>query len=468
MKGGLRGKPDLLPVVCALGIGYTEDPLAELRVWVKEPEGDDTMGETLRDILVAGGDMIVGRAVLAALTGLALLLAATGPAVAETGLAVASTKLLSEHGSTRSTRYAVSNKIVTLDGKTHVAWLDSISQTMIATYDHATDTWGDAVKVGDGKDNHGGPALTCDGEGHLHIVFGPHGGPFQHCRSAKPNDASEWVKRPNFGDNGTYPSLVCDRDDTLHIIYRGGSSPCKLLYQQRPKDGEWSTPRVLADPDMKPGYTHYHSALTIAPDDTLHVSFDIYRFGAAKGAGHMMSRDRGETWTLADGSPLDLPVMPASEVFFRRTEDALKTVAIVCDAQGHPWITVTPSELWHHDGETWHCIEPGKRVSPPIDLAQLGAWGPPSMDAQGRVYVTATLAGDVVLFYSEDRGASFRVVNVFPRDEKLPHTGLSIERPTGHNSVGVPWLLFATGEKGPDCYGEGIYQFVRALRLTQR
>ena len=81
--------------------------------------------------------------------------------------AMASIKRLSVHGSTRAARYAAANKIVTLKGKTHVTWLDSVTQTMVATYDHATRTWADAVKVGDGKDNHGGPALTRDSEGHL-------------------------------------------------------------------------------------------------------------------------------------------------------------------------------------------------------------------------------------------------------------------------------------------------------------
>ena len=46
----------------------------------------------------------------------------------EPGLRVASVKLLSEKGSTRSTRYSTANKIVTVGGKTHVAWLDSVSQ----------------------------------------------------------------------------------------------------------------------------------------------------------------------------------------------------------------------------------------------------------------------------------------------------------------------------------------------------
>ena len=62
--------------------------------------------------------------------------AAGGPQ--EKRLEIAQAKRLSEHGSTRATRYSGTNKIVTIGGKTHVAWLDSISHTMVATYDHAS------------------------------------------------------------------------------------------------------------------------------------------------------------------------------------------------------------------------------------------------------------------------------------------------------------------------------------------
>jgi len=80
-------------------------------------------------------------------------------------LRVNSTRLLSNRGSTRATRYSGTNKIVTRDGKTHIAWLDSISDTMIATYDRIRGLWTHPVTVGSGYDNHGGPALTCDSMG---------------------------------------------------------------------------------------------------------------------------------------------------------------------------------------------------------------------------------------------------------------------------------------------------------------
>jgi hypothetical protein len=397
---------------------------------------------------------------------------------------IAQTKLLSEHGSTRATRYAVTNKIITIDGKTHVAWLDSISNTMVATYDHASGRWGQAVKVGSGTDNHGGPALTRDSQGYLHVIFGPHADvPFQHCRSAKPNDSSEWIKLDAFGHHPTYPSAVCDEHDALHVIYRGGLTrghPFKLIHQRRTRDGVWTEPRALAEaPADWKGYTHYHSSIAIAVDQTLHVAYNLYYNGAAKHAGHMTSRDRGKTWELADGSPLDLPVGVESNAFFARTEEAFKVTNVVCDSAGHPWISLADARskagptIYHHDGNTWRSFCPAQRTAPRIPLSELSFGGSLTIDSQDGIYVGLTLGphvvgglkGDVVLLYSVDRGKSFRRLDVFPPDVGLPHTGLSLERPTGHNVVETPWLLFSTGEKGPGCFGKGIYHEVRVVEL---
>ena len=162
----------------------------------------------------------------------------------------------------------------------------------------------------------------------------------------------------------------------------------------------------------------------------------------------MVSPDGGDTWVLADGTKLNLPVTPDSDAFFRRTETSLKTVGIACDCQGNPWITVEAAE--------------GKNIA----SGKFGTVSPPTIDEQGRLYVMAGIGGNVMLMHSKDQGETFQVVSVFPRDKKLPHVGFSPERPTGHHTVGIPWLLFSTGEKGPDCFGHGIFHQVRAVQMS--
>jgi len=371
-------------------------------------------------------------------------------------LKVVESKLLSDDGSDHAVWYPQTNKIVTFKGKTHVAWLGRKFETMAATYDHATGAWGNAVKVGTGVDNHAGPALTADSKGYLHVVFGPHHHPFHYARSARPNDSSEWVAMPDFADKATYPSLVCDENDTLHITYRSSTTtPWGLMYQRLPKGGKWSNPIMLAQPPAQySGYSHFHHTLAIASDQTLHLSFNIYYEGSAKAIGHMMSRNGGNTWTLADGSPVKLPVRPDSDgVFIRRTPSQLKTTNMVCDLQGRPWISAMVDgvlEVYHHDGKAWQVLKPTLPRWP----ADKTTWRwPVTVNSNNRIYLVSILGprvpvgsysggqGSLVVLYSQDQGKTFQSLDVLPPNQKHPYTGVNIERNTGHNPVKVPHVL---------------------------
>ena len=85
--------------------------------------------------------------------------------------------LLSSEGSDRATSYGFSNKSVTLNGRTHVVWLDSVAKVCGRTFDHTSGIWGPTLHLFDGLDNHTSPALVADSyaDPHLHIAFGPHG-----------------------------------------------------------------------------------------------------------------------------------------------------------------------------------------------------------------------------------------------------------------------------------------------------
>ncbi len=376
-------------------------------------------------------------------------------------------KLISERGSTRATRYAVSNKIVTVGEKTHIAWLDSVSETMIVTFDHATGQWSGPVRVGTGKDNHGGPALLADSKGSLHIIFGPHGGPFQHAASARPNDPGEWVKQPDFGADGTYPSAVFDAEDTLHIIYRGGEGGAKrLVYQRKPAGQPWSDVVELAAAPIKTGYTHYHSSLTIGPDQSLHVSYDIYFNGSAQCAGHLMSRDAGGTWTLADGSSVSLPVTPDQDAFFKRSDASLGVYNLVCDRDGKPWISANHLELWHHDGAQWRTVRPALTAGI-TEKEEGSAGGAISINNEGNLHWFGSIAGKLWLLRSVDGGETFARMHVADPEPDRPLMGPNIERFTGHNRVKTPWLLYSAGVKGPDCYGHGLFHKVFAAQLSK-
>src|SRR5690349_6272574 len=84
--------------------------------------------------------------------------------------------ILSSEGSGRASAYTEQNKIITLHGKTHVVWLDAVDagfRVRGRTLDLAAGTWSEVVTIGEAQDNHGGPALTVDSHGFLHIAYYP-------------------------------------------------------------------------------------------------------------------------------------------------------------------------------------------------------------------------------------------------------------------------------------------------------
>lgn len=410
--------------------------------------------------------------------GLLILLSVPAVSNADKPLQI---KLLSSAGSTRAARYNSSNKIVTFRNKTHIAWLDSVSKTMIATFDHESQKWSEAIHVGTGQDNHGGPALACDSQGFLHLVFGPHGNsPFQHCRSLRPNDSSEWLTLKTFGSNATYPSLVCDSKDTLHIIYRGGKQPRQpysMLYQSKPRDGSWTEPIALATyPAGWNGYTHYHQSLTIARDDALHVAFNIYYGDRALDVGYLKSIDRGKTWLQANGTPAVLPVTTGSDALIVESQRPLSVINAVCDKSGTAWLAIDTqgeySVRCYRNGQ-WKVLSMNEHLKPE-QRNQARSWGAFTIADDGRMFVPLVIgksvrggtAGDLWLLASDRQKTRFKPHHIIQPDPAKPHTGATMERFAGHNPVSEPWMLFSTGLKGTGNVTPGVHHLVRAVQTA--
>ena len=426
---------------------------------------------------------VVGRTVtgvlVATLLMCGLLMLKRGAPLEAATIEVTSKKVLSTRGSTRGTAYYMSNKILTLGDKTHVAWLDTKAAIMIQTLDHSTGRWLPTVRVGSGVDNHAGAALCSDSNGYLHAAFGPHGGPLQYWVSERPNDASSWVRRRDFGDNATYPSLVCGPDNTLYCCYRGKPAPCKMVFQRKPVGADWSEPTALLDAEVDGGYTHYQNAICVAPDGTLHVAFHIYFAAVARAAGHLQSSDGGNTWTLADGTAIGLPYTAGQPGWIEQGRKLDLWVGNVdVDPEGDPYVVIMHYEtkpytakLWRFEGGHWDAIELapimlGDSPEPGLQMAYYGA-GPVCFDDKGNLYVMAgvfrpgsTLTEDEewghptneqLLLYSEDRGETFEVLPISPRDDTASDWLPSLERHAGHNRLSVPHLLYTHGRPGKGC-----------------
>ena len=375
-------------------------------------------------------------------------------------------EILSTNGSTRATAYSMSNKIITANNKIFVAWLDRVADINIKMYDLSNKNWSETVLVGKGVDNHSGPAITMDSKGYLHVVFGPHHGPFQFVRSSKPYDISSWDKLPEFGITATYPSLICGPDDVLHCTYRGGEEPWRIMYQRRIPGESWSEPVELVDSGVKDEYTQYGNPIIISPDGTLHLGFHIYDFHPKGGkyAGYLRSCDNGITWKTADGVNVQLPATPKTDCFIEKGDSLdMRVCNLAIDKDGNPWMNVVHIEakprtvkLWHHDGKEWKMQD----ILSVIPYRNEVLYGTITFDKEGTFYYIATTQdpgaekwwGDpsleVVLLTSDDKGTTFKMSSVSTIDRQLPNWMPSIERPYNSKEIGIPSLIFTHGGPG--------------------
>ncbi len=392
--------------------------------------------------------------------------------------------LLSRHGCGRATGYAETNKIVSLDGKIHVAWLDSQDgafHVRVRTLDHASGTWSETVPVGRAFDNHGGPALTVDGQGFLHLVYYPHHHPFRYRRSTRPNDASDWEDEQSFGERCTYPTLLCGPDDTLYLTCRQSDRerPWVVnLYTKRP-GGPWRGPTAVLQAE-RPGYAHFQEALAWGPDHrTLHLSCRIYdgQPGRPRVVGYLRSPDFGKTWQRSDGTPVDLPATAKTVTAIAQGTElggaSLRCGSIAVDRAGKPhvlfsalashdpvpaWIA-SPDEAgaWHRRPVLQELVGPlaGRRLTMPGGLtiapdgrtfvAIQALLDPPGSDTWGHA------GNEIAWLESGDGGRTFTARLASTADPNRAHWLPSLERPAGHNRVGVPGLIYTGGPPGEGC-----------------
>ena len=397
-----------------------------------------------------------------------------------TGESPAERLVLSEVGCGRATGYAEANKIVTWQGKTHVAWLDSPPEgfrVRIRTLDHASGTWSPTYTVGDAHDNHGGPALAIDSQGFLHIAYFPHHHPMRLKKSLRPNDASAWSEAEEVGERLTYPTLVVGQDDTLYLTCRQSSKMApwrSLLFTKKPK-GVWSEPRALLQAE-KTGYAHFMDALAWGPDGkTLHLVTRIYDGNPGQGhtVGYMKSVDRGRSWTRHDGTPIETPATAETVDIVAQSRDgaSLRAAGLTVAPDGRP--IVLYSDQGRTPDETW-IATPGPsgweaRSLRPFLPAEYVGWdlfvpGGVTLNTEGHLFIALTTtppserssqsgwghdACEVLIMASQDGGTTFRVKPVSEFNPDAPNWLPNIERATGHNGVtGKPGVIYTEGGRG--------------------
>lgn len=378
--------------------------------------------------------------------------------------------LLSQRGSNRATAYSMSNKALTLAGKTHVVWTDAIAVTCARTFDHATGQWGETKLLGDGVDNHNTPAITADRDGRLHVAFGPHGswpdqwdwpaGTFKYLVSREPNtlDCFEPHGQP-VGYHATYASLVNAPTGEDCLVYRGGEHPPSLMFQRRTANGGWTNARALFCQRIRPGYTYYGGQVAAAPDGTLYVGAHFYarERSHSLGVAALKSTDMGETWRDLRGQPVTVPLeySPALAIPHVEARHNPYLSGLALDRQGRLWaltstngITSRRILLSRWEGDGWQTVDvaaflPAERV--PCGTCAAGF----TIDTRGQIHVVvqAALAAEVAndTFHRIWGHLSNAVFHLVSRDDGRSFTCRQLSPDTPDVFSGLP----AISKAGP-------------------
>lgn len=432
-------------------------------------------------------DSLNRREFVALLGGGLAAAAILGPTLGAAQAGVEKTFRLSVNGSGRATGYAEASKIVTVGGRTHVAWLDATAEgfwVRVRTLDRRTGRWSPTVTVGAAQDNHGGPGLVADSKGFLHIVYYPHHQPFRYRRSVRPNDTSEWGPEVPFAESVSYPVMLCAPDDTLILTCRRYYLAVDHLNEmelwKKPPDGPWRREGVIMRARYL-DYVHFMESLAWGPDGrTIHLACRIYETNPQKGAppietvGYLRSPDQGKTWTRGDGTPVALPVtadtIDALVHGGGATGRVLYSGSLAVDRHGaphllhslrengaaHTWLaTPTPGGGWTR--RDLHPFLPAAWQG--HDFVMPGAM---AFSASGRATIVGNLVklgpgesdwahptSEIVRLWSDDGAQTFRSEVLVNPAAKHPHWLPSLERPNHPGPLPVePGILYTAGSGG--------------------
>ncbi|MFO7907537.1 MAG: BNR-4 repeat-containing protein [Pirellulaceae bacterium] len=393
---------------------------------------------------------------------------------------------LSAQGCGRATGYAEANKIVTRGQRTHVAWLDSPPdgfRVRVRTLDHGSGEWSPAYTVGQAHDNHGGPALTIDREGFLHVAYYPHHHAMRYRKSKRPGDGSEWGPELTFGQRLTYPTLVCGQDNTLYLTARRSFSdrPWRVELWKRPGGKEtWRGGQALLA-SRYPGYAHFQESLAWGRDHrTLHLCCRFHEktddkgYGRLQAVAYLVSPDAGRSWRRSDGVEVSLPATADSaEILASGGVDharVLRAGAMAVDPSGRPHLVYSVQEEGHSqllvasprgDGN-WHRIDLTKFLPDQWSSWNLMAPAGITFTAGGDMVVTAQIqipregesswgnpTNEVVAFRSQDGRDKFSCSLISELDREQSHWLPNIERATGHHPVPRdPGIIYTAGRPG--------------------
>lgn len=385
--------------------------------------------------------------------------------------------LLSARGSDRATAYLSSNKIIRKERRLFVGWLDGPEvaggpeRIQLGVCDAGSGALVSAYCLGEGIDNHCGPAITMDREGRLHAILGAHSGVFAYRWSDEPESLASWSPPELLGPYDTYPSLVVDGAGTLHLLSReSGAHPRKLIYRRRFQGRGWEEPIPIAL-SPRPGYTNFMHSLSVGPEGRLHLTFQYHYLthgvspadAVARLAAWITSDDGGDTWHQ-EGEKISLPLcLETTRGFLAAPDGGIRLSNHVVDSKGRLWIFSSSPEkgggiLFRRDEEGWTEIDTEQSLGT-LDNRD-GREISLSRDASGLIHlVIGTVPGGLAGTWKDPRHELFHLVLEESGKQhdfhQLTNFGQASWLPSLENwnwfqpaCTDTPWMLFTREKNG--------------------
>ena len=314
---------------------------------------------------------------------------------------------------------------------------------MVSYFDHATGTVPRPTLLVDKRttDAHDNPVIARAAVGCVYIFPSPpgRGRPSYMWRRKRPYDIDEFERILTTNFSYTQPFHLPGKGFVFpQTIYLGGRA---IYFQTSPDGREWTEPRLL----FLIAQGHYQisepwgtnklgSAFNYHPPVTgLNWRTNLY---------YMETSDLGQTWTNAAGAPLDIPLTepdnPARVEEYESKGRLVYMKDITFDADGHPVILYLTSGGWQsgpmNDPRIWQTarwtgdkwdIQGTIRSDNNYDFGSLyiepdGTWRLIAPTETGPQPFNP--GGEVALWTSSDRGATWTRVRQLTRDSEYNHT----------------------------------------------
>lgn len=311
---------------------------------------------------------------------------------------------------------------------------------MVSYFDHATGKVPQprVVLVKPTTDAHENPTLQIDEAGHVWIFSNTHGpaGNSYIFRSRSPHsiDDFEQIARTNF--SYSQPHVVPGRGFLfLHTRYDKG----RRLHWMTSADGrEWSTPQLLAS------VAQGHYQISNRRGDRVATAFNYHPakggLNARTNLYYLETPDMGATWRTAAGEPVETPLIEPHNAALVHDYEAegrlvyLKDLGF--DAAGRPVILYLTTGGYapgpasgKREWYTAHWLGDQWRIRPFATSDHNYDYGPLYVEEDGWRVIAPTepgpqphgTGGDMVLWTSDDEGASWRRVKQLTAGGEFNH-----------------------------------------------